>query len=752
MKHTSISKSFLIINILMGFLAIVLSLMAAFIYLSQIQLNEKQQIRHKSYKLAIELRKSTEDLTKYARAFVTTGNPKFRSKYYNVLDVRNGIKPRPDGKTIPLRKIIEQAGYTDDELYMLKQSEDNSNDLVKTQITAMNAIKGLYDDGYGNFTVEKEPDTAFAINILFDEKYEQDKAQITEPINELLNILDKRTLSEVKRIQKKNNYYGLFLDMLLILLIGIIIASYLIINRKIVKPLNRIKKHSEHIATGDFSHRLKPKYDDEIGQLANAINKMSEGMHAKSKFVQQIGDGKLDVELEPLSENDVMAKSLLTMRDNLIKARKAEEKRKKAEEEQNWMTRGLARFGEILRKDNDNLEKLSQNIISNLVKYIDAEVGGLFIINDNEPEDMFIQMMACFAYDRRRSEQKRIEMEEGLIGRAVFEAETIFMTEVPDTYLNIKSGLGDDKPKSLLIVPLKLNEEVFGVVELASLKTIHDYQIDFVERVGESIASTLSSSKIAQKTAELLQESKERAEEMAAQEEEMRQNIEELQTTQEALDQKDKQQKEEIKKLVEQNKARIEEIAKKEMETQAVLDALSQTTYLIEFNLEGKIISANDFALRTIGKSKNEVVGKNQRQFIKLETQEQKIEYNKLWTKLATGKTVKQTNKYVIDGKELWLADTYTPVYDTNGEVYKVLKISYNITKEREREILLGKQSEELRRKEEDLRNSLNEMKEIQQTLIQKEEEQKKEIERLKHKEKVIEELRKEIDKYKEKQ
>jgi GAF domain-containing protein len=78
------------------------------------------------------------------------------------------------------------------------------------------------------------------------------------------------------------------------------------------------------------------------------------------------------------------------------------------------------------------------------------------------------------------------------VGRCVQEGNTIFMTDIPEDYIKIKSGLGEDNPRSLLIVPIRLNEKIIGVIEIASLEIFQDFQIEFVERIGSSIASSLS--------------------------------------------------------------------------------------------------------------------------------------------------------------------------------------------------------------------------------------------------------------------
>ena len=89
-----------------------------------------------------------------------------------------------------------------------------------------------------------------------------------------------------------------------------------------------------------------------------------------------------------------------------------------------------------------------------------------------------------------------------------------------------------------LIVPLKMNETIVGIVELASFTSFSQHVISFVEKIGENIAHSVSSFRIAENTKRMLEESNVQAEEMRAQEEELRQNQEELQATQEAISRK----------------------------------------------------------------------------------------------------------------------------------------------------------------------------------------------------------------------
>jgi GAF domain-containing protein len=142
-------------------------------------------------------------------------------------------------------------------------------------------------------------------------------------------------------------------------------------------------------------------------------------------------------------------------------------------------------------------------------------------------------MTACYAYDRQKFLTKKIEIGEGLVGRCYQEKERIYLTEVPNNYIKITSGLGDNNPTCLLLIPLTYNNNVYGIMEISSFNKFQDYEVEFMERIGESIAATISTTKSNIQTALLLEQSQQQAEEMSSQEEEMRQNMEELRATQE---------------------------------------------------------------------------------------------------------------------------------------------------------------------------------------------------------------------------
>jgi len=487
-------------------------------------------------------------------------------------------------------------------------------------------------------------------------------------------------ISEVEAAANERLWLGLLLGLVALIILFVVVWQ---IAKYITLPINKTTKVLQTLAKGDLD-KAEPleerKEKDELAHMAQATNTLVEGLKNTVSFARDIEQGKLVTEYNKLSENDQLGQALINMRKSLVEANKEEMKRKEEDKKRRWATEGYAKFGEILRYDNDDLETLTYKVIKNLVEYLDATQGGIFILNDEDENDKILEMTACYAYDRRKFLEKKIKIGEGLVGACFLEGKTKHMTEIPESYVKISSGLGEENPKSLIIVPLKLNEEVYGVIELASLNEFKQHQIEFLEKIGENIASTISSLKINIRTANLLEKSQKQAEEMKSQEEEMRQNMEELSATQ-------------------------EEMARKTSEMESILNALESSSFVIEYDLDGYAQKVSKSYLDFLGLSEDDVVGKHHAYKIEFSEEQQK-EYDQFWEDLRNGKIKQQETELNVNGKVLYVYEVYAPMFDQEGKVYKIFKIANNIT---ESKMAINECKQEKERLEKELKKCVEE-------------------------------------------
>jgi PAS domain S-box-containing protein len=396
-----------------------------------------------------------------------------------------------------------------------------------------------------------------------------------------------------------------------------------------------------------------------LKEVRSGLERQLEQAKKASAFIKEIEKGNLAIDVSEELLDSELGASLASIKNHLAKL-------SQEEHERNWLNVGLAKFADILRnKESLDLQRLSDDILSNLIKYVEANQGALFVL-EGEGDDAYLDMIACYAYDRKKYVSNKVNLGEGLVGQCVLERETIYMTQTPAGYVKITSGLGQAAPKSILISPLLINEKVFGVLELASFHEFPAHKIDFIRKLSENIAASIKHVKESERILSLLSASQQQAEEMRAQEEEMRQNMEELQATQEEMQRKS------------------DALNKASAEMMSILNGINATMATIEFTPDGHILHANSIFLRTMNYRLEEITGMHHRKFVPNDILHSN-EYKTFWNRLAAGESIKGVFKRLSqDGQIKWLNAIYNPILDAAGNVIKIVKFATDITHEQE--------------------------------------------------------------------
>ncbi len=477
-----------------------------------------------------------------------------------------------------------------------------------------------------------------------------------------LITFNQRAISEVTAdISFQNVIFLVLSAFIFIALITLLIFAANFLIRYVISDIEKIAQQSEKFATGEIPTSIYTQ-TQELNTIAEHFGLLGRNLNAIKKYALSVGEGNFNAEMRAFEGKGNFGESVTAMREGLLKVSEQDRVR-------SWTNIGLALFGDILRRESTNIEKLSEELVAKLVRYTEINQAGIFILSDkkNEIKEEFMELSACYAYDKKKFMERQIMKGQSLVGRVWREGKPIYLTEIPNNYIEIRTGLGGANPRFLFIVPLKLNDEVQGVLELASFSDIEPYKRDFILQVADNIAATFASIKINRRTQLLLDESRSTTAQMREQEEESRQNMEELQATQEEMQRSQR------------------ETAEKEGNMKALLDNASDA--IMAFNQQNQILVINNAMKRLfesigvyldIGKTIEDAFPG--RTFTEMETE---------FKRAFVGERFSTYAEVSVKGEQFYYQVLYNPIYNERQRVIGASVFITNVTQQHTTEIAI---------------------------------------------------------------
>lgn len=329
-------------------------------------------------------------------------------------------------------------------------------------------------------------------------------------------------------LKKANDTYGSMIQFIVIAVgisILVIAATVIWMVRSTSKNLETITKVIKNVKLSDLSilPRIKVKSDDEIGDIAKSFNEMAGSLEVYSR-----------------NEKEFTTKM----------------------SEQNWTQTRLAEIATMYQRIVD-IEMLGQRFITRLTPMVEASLGAVYIRMGNGEDTRFMKL-ASFADggDEADAGRREFQIGEGLIGQCALEKRSQIITNVPDDYTLVTTGLGEARPKSIFIAPVLFEDEVLAMVELASFGTFTQLHQELLSKVIETLGITINSVQSRMEIGRLLRESQAQTEELQAQSEELQSQSEELQAQSEEL----QSQSEELRMINEQLEKQNREAEEKSRE------------------------------------------------------------------------------------------------------------------------------------------------------------------------------------------
>ncbi|NPA44491.1 MAG: PAS domain-containing protein [Chlorobi bacterium] len=450
-----------------------------------------------------------------------------------------------------------------------------------------------------------------------------------------------------------------------IIVLFIILLIFIAIN-SIYRPINKIKNTISDINSGIKNKNidLPTTRNDEIGEIYKELNNCKESLILTSKYASKLKKNKLDDEDDETIKNNIIGKELIEIKENSITIQKENEYRAEENKKTQWYQEGIANFSALLQQDFNDINSLSEASIKMLVKYLNVEQAGIFILQEKNNKKLLV-LEATYAFDKKKQLNSEFEIGESLVGKCAKERKLIKIDDLPEGYTFIGSGLGEDTPKTLLLVPLIFEKTLFGVIEIASLHKIPEYKINFILEVGKRIAANIANIQRKYASQKLTEQLKKQADELKEKEKEALSTIEELKKAQ-------------------------DEIAKQAKENLEIMNALVSVVSVVFYDLDGRIIDINQKNQALFNIKKEDYIGKTHFDFLP-EAKENPEWFIQFWEDIRNGKT--RTKEYFIKqgDKEMWLHETFTAILNEKGEPEKVINIGVDITKQKQLELELIK-------------------------------------------------------------
>ncbi len=537
-------------------------------------------------------------------------------------------------------------------LYVHPYLQDQS---IKNTKAYQKIIQAKYHKGYYFFKY-KWPETRFG-----EYKYMYVKYIPEDGYYIGVTWYEKDLLEDIKQLKF---FLSLAVALSSLFVFILVLAVYL----ALIKRLKKIEKIVDDLLEGKVPEKKEISFNDEIGIIIQKLNQLSDVFSTTVKITSDLVNNKYDTKIPVLSVHDKLSENLMEIQKRLKEVE--EEKKIRSEEERisQWKNQGLEKIFEILSKPNLQLKDLAREILREVVDLMHSIEAGFFILEEDSGEK-YLKLIASYAYNKERNIEMKVALGSGLIGRIAIEKQTLLLTEIPETYYSVNSALGEIKPSTLVIVPLININEIVGIIELASVEPYKEYEINFLEEISDNIASAIASIKITEQTEKLLEQSRKQAQLLEEQRKKLEQQVEEY---------------EKIRKESEQ----------KELELQSIFQAIEQSAYLLEIDMQGNIITINNSYAALFNKTPEYFKGKHFRVITTMKTESE--DYKKLFQQLSDGKQVQITEVLNIEDKTIWLSHNFTPIKDDKGNIIKILDIAFDITETKLLEKQLRNQVKEI--------------------------------------------------------
>ena len=514
--------------------------------------------------------------------------------------------------------------------------------------------------------------------------------------------IDNRIVEAIDQVELKQTEGNILTLLIIIVLILLSISINIIFHFQIAKRVKLFLKESEQyfssLLNGSWVKVPDKVPSDDYIELQKQMNFFSEKLDLSSKMMTAL----IEAEAKPFTKNsykDAIFPEISNIDEHIESLNKQLKTETNETLVNKWIRKGLASFSEALMQNFDKPQEHAKEILSNLVDYLNIPMGAIYLPSTDR-DDSF-DLVASIAFGKQKHYQRSVIEGEGIIGTAAQEKKIINITDIPEDYFKISSGFGEAKPKEIIVLPIKLENKVYGIIELASLNKFKKFELEFINELSKSLGASFAISTVFLETKENFKQ--------------IEKEFLLYKTETDDFREKMKNKKQESIHLEDKN-----------IEREIINESINTFALVTELDLDGNILEINNAFIEVLKKSKEKIIGTNYWEFTTQTGKENEINLEQLRNDIRSGILRNFEQNILVLEKSIWLSVTYIPIKDKSGKVHKIKIIAFNKTDLKTLELDFDNLKESIELKEKALSqnkiefNTLNEKIENQAAGIQK--------------------------------
>ena len=490
-KNLSISGKFISVVLIILVLEVIIALSATY-FLNRVNtgLNVIVDVDADKIKLAARINRNLVEIHRSEKNMLLSNTKEAIERYSrSSSEYKNDLEDRVAG----LKKLLDVEGKA-----LLSQFSTNYREFIKIN----SYIESLVFNKSGLSPNVKQEHSVSSPALLISEAIALSQGKGREAFNRASESIEKlvemtETGLDMSKASSNRSFQSALTVFVMLAVFSIVsgLILTLLVSRSISGGMNKMVVVADAIAAGNLETRIEEGRKDEIGKLSVSVSEMQ--------------------------------KALKRSRDESA--------------DQDWLKTGIVRLNEVMLGETE-LANLGNNVITEIATYLDAKVGAFYLTEDSEKEPV-LSLLGSYAYTKRKNLSNEFKFGEGLVGQSAREKKPILVSNVPEDYIKVVSGLGESSPRSISVIPFLYENYVTGVIEIGFLNQPTDLKLAYLDQAMPAIAINFETVQGREKLAKALTQSQTLAEELETQQEELRTTNEELEEQTQALEESEQKLK-----------------------------------------------------------------------------------------------------------------------------------------------------------------------------------------------------------------